>query len=74
MTIEIKKEGFPSKPEVEPPKRISGFVNGREVISLSNYIMGQWHIGSSTCLPSNLAEAKEILECFVRVFEELDNQ
>lgn len=69
----IRKQGFPVKPEQEPPRSISGFVNGREVITLSNHIMGKWHVGSSICLPSDLEQAKEILECFVKVFEELEN-
>lgn len=73
MTIEIRKQGFPVKPQQEPPKRISGFVDGREVITLSNTIMGQWHVASSTCFPSNLEQAKQMLECFVKVFEELEN-
>lgn len=72
MTVEIRKKGFPDKPQITPPQSISGYVDGREVITLSNHILGKWHVGSSTCLPSNLEEAKKILECYVQVFEELE--
>lgn len=72
MGIEIVKKGFPIKPINEPAKSITGILDGREVITVSNSIMGQWHVGSSTCLPSNIEQAKRMLEVYVKVFDELE--
>lgn len=48
--------------------RIVGFVNGRDIVSMSNHIFGKWNVGSSTCLPSDMEEAQAIVECMVQTF------
>lgn len=53
--------------------RIVGYVNDREIITLSNQIFGKWHTGSSTCLPSDIAKAAQYVECMTQVFEMAKN-
>lgn len=47
--------------------RISGYVGHREVMSLS-LMMGEWVVGSSSCLPVNIDMARLYVECMQRVF------
>lgn len=51
---------------------IQGFVNGKEVISLSNNIHGQWHTSMSSCLPSNIELAKVYVDVYHQIFEHLE--
>ena len=65
MTIKIDvKENYDGS-----VTRIFGYVNNREIITLSNQIFGKWHTGSSTCLPSDISEAAEYVECMKQAFE-----
>jgi len=57
----------------EAVTRITGYVNDREIITLSNQIFGKWHTGSSTCLPSDISEAAEYVECMKQAFEMAKN-
>jgi len=51
--------------------RIVGYVGGRDVMSISNYIFGKWHVGSSSCLPSDPIVAEAYVKCCVEVFAEM---
>lgn len=46
--------------------RVIGSVNGREVIYISNSAGGQWMVGGSSCLPTDLYEAAASVECMRR--------
>lgn len=50
--------------------RIIGYVNEREIITISNQLFGKWSTGSSSCLPSKFEDAQQYVECMRLVFEE----
>ncbi len=67
MKIEVKTEdGY------EGSKRISGLVDGYEVIAISNSIAGEWKTGMSSCLPSSIEAAIAYADCFQQVFDEYE--
>ena len=53
--------------------RIVGYVDDREIITLSNQIFGKWSTGSSTCLPSDIIMAAEYLECMRQAFATMES-
>ncbi len=42
----------------------------QDYISISK-LAGKWSVGTSTCLPSTIESAKEVMECYQAVFEKL---
>lgn len=51
---------------------VRGYVGRYEVMSMNSRIQGEWMVGSSSCLPTNLNRARLYLECMRRVFEKVD--
>lgn len=47
--------------------RVSGMMNGREVISFCNQIEGQWICSTSTCLPTDVDDAFDMLDMYADV-------
>lgn len=48
--------------------RICGYVGDREVMSMM-VIFGDWMIGSSSCLPTDVALARLYVECMRQVLD-----
>lgn len=46
---------------------VCGFVGRHEVMSMNSRIGGTWHVGSSSCLPTDPARAALYIECMSRV-------
>ena len=61
MRIE-KSEG-----RIEGFCQIPGWRNESSVISFMRN-NDKWHVSSSTCLPTNIAQAKTVLECYQMAF------
>jgi hypothetical protein len=72
--IQIKKESI----GINGLQRMTGSVNGHQVISLSDGISdddgkGIWSVAMTSTLPTELNAAKDYLECYNAVFSELQN-
>lgn len=52
--------------------RVTGYVNNKEVISVSDNIQQTFHVGSSTCLPSNFELALLYVDCMKQVMQTVE--
>ena len=47
---------------------VRGYLGTQEIVSLNNSLGGDWIVGGSTCLPSDLKRAALCLEVMQRTF------
>jgi hypothetical protein len=49
--------------------RVTGYVNGREIIAVSDNVSKEFTIGTSSCLPTKFDDAQEYLDCMQQTLD-----